>query len=307
MELIGYVLLFSVSLFVLLKSSDYFVDSAERLGLAFGISPFIIGVTIVACGTSLPELATGIFSTITGNSEIVGGTVIGSNITNILLVLGITVVVAKKIVIPDSVLDKDMPMLLIASLLFYFTLQDGDFTVTEGIFFLVGLVFFILSTFKDDDEEKIERTKPAAKDFLILLVAGAGVSLGASYTVTAIEQLSVIAGIPKDVISLSIVALGTSLPEVVVSVAAVRKGKQAIAVGNVLGSNIFNTYAVVGVSRFFGPLSFSESTLTHSVPFMLAVTFVFAIICLSKRINRWEGAMLLLLYGYYMVTLITTT
>ncbi len=307
MELIGYLVLFAVSLFVLLKSSDYFVDSAERLGLAFGISPFIIGVTIVACGTSLPELATGIFSTITGNSEIVGGTVIGSNITNILLVLGITVVVAKKIVIPDSVLDKDMPMLLIASLLFYFTLQEGGFSVTEGLFFIAGLVFFILSTFKDDDDEEKVRSKPSAKDFLILVAAGAGVSIGASYTVTAIEQLSIIAGVPKDVISLSIVALGTSLPEVVVSVAAVRKGKQAIAVGNVLGSNIFNTYAVVGISRFFGPLTFAENTIDYSVPFMLAVTFVFAIICLSKRINRWEGAMLLLLYGYYMVSLIEST
>lgn len=306
MELAGYLLLFVVALFVLLKASDFFVESAERIGLAFGISPFIIGVTIVACGTSLPELATGIVSTLSGNSEIVGGTVIGSNITNILLVLGITVVIGKQIIIPNSVLDKDMPMLLIAAIFMYFTLQDGEFSLMEGILFFISLVFFIISTFKDEDGEKLERTKASWKDFVILIIAGAFVSLGANYTVHAIEQLSIIGGVPKEIISLSVVALGTSLPEVVVSVAAVRKGKQAIAVGNVLGSNIFNTYAVVGISRFFGPLHFPENMINYSIPFMLAITFIFAIICLSKRINRWEGAMLLVLYGYYMSTLITS-
>lgn len=306
MELLQYLGLFVIALFVLLKASDFFVESAERIGLAFGISPFIIGVTIVACGTSLPELATCVVSTMSGNSEIVGGTVIGSNITNILFVLGITVFVGKQIVITDNVLDKDMPMLLISAIFLYFTLQDGKLSLVEAALFIVAIVFFIISTMSGNDEEKLPKSKASWKDFMILIVAAVGVSFGAKYTVMAIEQISLIGGVPKDIISLTVVALGTSLPEAVVSIAAVRKGKQAIAVGNVLGSNIFNTYAVIGISRFFGELSFSETMISYSLPFMLAVSFIFAIICLSKRINRWEGAMLLLFYGYYISTLISS-
>jgi len=152
MELASYLLLFVVSLFVLLKASDFFVDKAEKIGLSFGISPFIIGVTIIACGTSLPELATGIASTLSGNSEIVGGTVVGSNITNILLVLGITVFVAKKVVITRDIMNLDMPMLLISAFFFMFTLSDGYFSLAEGLFFCAALIFFIISTFGGDDD-----------------------------------------------------------------------------------------------------------------------------------------------------------
>ena len=305
MELIQYVLLFAGALFVLLKSSDYFVESAEKIGLSFGISPFVIGVTIVAFGTSLPELATSIVSMVSGNSEIVGGTVIGSNITNILLVLGVTVVVGRKVILEHDVMQVDMPLLLISAIFCYFALSDGNLSLVEAILFLAALVFFLLNSLSGDTDDLEDRPKSGWKDYLILLVAGAGVSLGASYTVVAIERLSELGGVPKEVISLSILALGTSLPEVVVSVAAVRKGKQAIAVGNVLGSNIFNTYAVLGIARLFGELNFSEALTDFSIPYMVASTLIFAVICLSKRINLWEGAMLLILYGYYISTLIS--
>ncbi len=304
MELAGYVLMFVVALFVLLKSSDFFVEKAEKIGLSFGISPFVIGVTIVAFGTSLPELATSIVSVLSGNSEIVGGTVVGSNITNILLVLGITVVVGREIIMQHDVMDADMPLLLISAVLLYFMIQDGSLSLLEAILFLVALVFFLINSLGGNKDEETERPKSKWADFLILVLAGVGVSLGATYTVKAIESLSLIAGVPKEVISLSILALGTSLPEVVVSVAAVRKGKQAIAVGNVLGSNIFNTYAVLGIARLFGDLKFSQDMVDFNIPYMVGATVIFTLVCLSRRINRWEGGMLLIMYIYYISTLI---
>jgi cation:H+ antiporter len=300
-ELIWYFGMFVVALVVLLKSSDFFVDAAERIGLSFGISPFIIGVTIVAFGTSLPELATGIVSTLSGNSEIVGGTVIGSNITNILLVLGVTVFYAGRIEISRNLMNLDMPILLISAVFLYLTLKDGEFSMFEGILFCIALVVFILSSLNKEDEDDVaDRPKFVWKDLFIVIIAGAGVSLGATFVVKAIENISTIGGVPKEIISLTVVALGTSLPEVVVSVAAARKGKQAIAVGNVLGSNIFNTYAVIGISRLFGELKFSQDIISNSIPFMVVVTFIFALVSYSKKISRAEGAMLLILYGFYM-------
>ena len=305
-QVLLYLVMFAVALVVLLKASDYFVDSAEKIGLSFGISPFIIGVTIVAFGTSLPELATGIVSTVSGNSEIVGGTVIGSNVTNILLVLGVTLVYAGRITITRDLMNLDMPMLIISAVFLLFTLRDGEFSLVEGIIFCLALLVFITSSLqKDDDEEDgADRPKVGWKDYLIVVVAAALVSVGASYVVKAIENLSLIGGVPKELISLTILALGTSLPEVVVSVQAARKGKQAMAVGNVLGSNIFNTYAVIGICRLFGELKFSEQIISISIPFMVAVTFIFAVVSFSKKISRAEGAMLLIFYGYYMYLLI---
>ena len=304
-ELFLYLGIFVVALIVLLKSSDFFVDAAERIGLSFGISPFIIGVTIVAFGTSLPELATGIVSTISGNSEIVGGTVIGSNITNILLVLGITVLYAGKVEISRNLMNLDMPILLISALFLLLTLRDGEFSLFEGILFCIALVVFIASSFsKEESEDEAERPKFAWKDVFIVILAGALVSVSANYVVVAIEQISLNRGVPKEMISLTVLALGTSLPEVVVSIAAARKGKQAIAVGNVLGSNIFNTYAVIGISRLFGKLNFSQEIINNSIPFMVVVTFIFALISYSKKISRAEGAMLLLLYVFYMYLVI---
>jgi len=219
-------------------------------------------------------------------------------------VLGVTVVIGKRIVIEHDVMDVDMPLLLISAIFCYFALSDGSLSIVEAILFLIALVFFLVNSLGNSEEGDMKVSKTKLRDYIILILAAAGVSVGASYTVVAIERLSEIGGVPKEIISLSVLALGTSLPEVVVSVAAIRKGKQAIAVGNVLGSNIFNTYAVLGISRLFGDLNFSEDLTSFSIPYMVAATLIFTVICLSKRINRWEGAMLLIFYGYYLSTII---
>jgi cation:H+ antiporter len=296
--------LFVISLAVLLKAADYFIDSAEEIGLSLGISPFIIGVTIVAFGTSLPELATSVASVFENASEIVVGNVIGSNITNIALVLGLVVVIVKRIDVPKSLWEIDLPILLGSAFFLYFALQDLVFSFYEAVLFLAALVVFLTYSLKSEDGDENEfRPKASVKTYIILLAAGAGVWLGANFTIDAITSLSTQMGISNEVISLSMVALGTSLPEVIVSINAARKGKTSIAIGNVLGSNIFNTYAVMAIPSLFGNLVIPANVVEFSLPIMMVMTFLFAVMTISSRISRWEGMVLLLFYIFYFIEL----
>lgn len=287
---------------MLLIASDWFIESAEKIGLSFGISPFIIGVTIVAFGTSLPELAASIASVYSGSSEIVIGNVVGSNITNILLVLGLTCVVGGAIKLNFDIWNSDMPLLLGSAFLMYFMLQDACLSFPEALIFMAALCFFLWNSVTSSTEDAEENDiKILPMDIIKLLAGGVAVYFGAKYTIYGIEGFSTLAGISPEVISLTFIALGTSLPEVVVSISAAKKGKHAIAVGNVLGSNIFNTYAVMAIPSFLGELKIPENVLGFGLPFMLAVTFLFGIVTFSKKINVSEGFLLLLLYGYYLV------
>ena len=293
--------IFIIALFVLVKASDWFVDAAEVVGLSFGISPFIVGVTIIAFGTSLPELATSVAAVLENDSDIVIGNVIGSNITNILLVLSLTTIVGRGIIMDYDVMDIDMPLLLGSAVLLFFISSDGIISRFEGVLLIIGLVIFLINSLKGNErEDKSNRTKVGLKTYTMLLVGGVLVWLGADYTIYAIQGLSAELGIQSGVIAQTAVALGTSLPEVIVSITAARKGKTAIAVGNVLGSNIFNTYAVIAIPSFISPLIVSDSMRTFGLPFMFGVTIIFAIVSLSKRISKWEGAMLLVFYIYYL-------
>lgn len=298
--------LFVLSLAVLLKAADWFIDSAEEIGISLGISPFIIGVTIIAFGTSLPELATSLESVFQGSSEIVIANVVGSNITNIALVLGLTVVVAKEIKLHNQIWHIDMPFLISSAFLMWFIVRDANVTIFEALIFLGALALFLIYSLKaDDGEEDIYRAKVSWKSYAWLIVGGALVWLGAKYTIQAITGLSVLMGVNNEIIALSLVALGTSLPEVVVSLGAAKKGKTSIAIGNVLGSNIFNTYAVMGIPALFGKLTIPQNILDFSLPLMIVVTILFAVMTISRRITRWEGIILLIFYVFYLVELFT--
>jgi len=304
MGLLTYILIFVVALTVLLIASDKFIESAEKIGLSFGISPFVIGVTIVAFGTSLPELATSIACVFSGTSEIVAGNVIGSNITNILLVLGLTVVIGKQIVLDFDIMDTDMPLLIGSSFFLYFVIADQQVSIIEAGIFLAALVVFLMNSFGNTDNESSDVDKVEPKQYLFVILGALFVFLGAKYTIFAIEQISLIAEISPDIIALTGVAIGTSLPEVIVSISAAKKGKHAIAVGNVLGSNLFNTFAVMSIPRFFGDLTISDLTVEFSAPFMVAVSFMFLMVPLSRKINRTEGYILLLFYVFFIYSLV---
>ncbi|HMQ46152.1 MAG TPA: calcium/sodium antiporter [Saprospiraceae bacterium] len=315
MEILLYLGLFIGSLAVLLKASDWFVDGAEQIGLSFGLSPFIVGVTIVAFGTSLPELATSIAAVLSGDSEIVAGNVVGSNITNIALVLGISALVAKRIEMDYNIWHIDMPYLWGSAFIMWFVLRDLHFSFFESLLFLLGIVIFLAYSFQNVQDDKAarkannieeeDRPKLSVMAFVMVLGGGVLVWLSADYTILAIQKLSTIAGIKPEIIALSAVAVGTSLPEIIVSVNAARKGKAAIAVGNVLGSNIFNTYVVMSVPSFFGKLSISNEMIDFYIPLMIVMTVLFGVVSNNKKITRWEGVLLLLFYVYFFGELLS--
>lgn len=313
MEVLGYVALFIVSIGILVKSSDWFVDSAEEIGLSFGISPFIIGVTIVAFGTSLPELAASVAAVLAGDTEIVIGNVVGSNVANICLVLGIVAVLSKSIKMDTRIIDLDMPILFASTFLLYFIISDQKVVWWEGIFLLIGLVIFLANSFEptestgNSDEKTEENTAVRPQTYGMLLVGGVLVWLSATMVISAIQFLSEYAGIPSEIIAVTFVAIGTSLPEIVVSVTAARKGNAAMAIGNVLGSNIFNTFAVMGIPALIGTLTIPDTIMSFSMPFMVVITLLFTVITITSKITRWEGYIFILLYAYFMTQLVVDT
>ena len=292
--------LFVGSLVVLLKGSDWFVDSAEEIGLSMGISPFLIGVTIVAFGTSLPELAASIASVLADDSKIVVGNVVGSNITNIALVLGLTALVAKEIKLEYNIWHIDMPYLWGSAFFLWLALKDLHLSLGEAILFLGGIGIFLAYSFKQSDGYGT-KTKSSWKTYAFFVLGGAFVWVGAKYTITAITQLSTMVGIGSEIIALTAVALGTSLPEVIVSINAARKGKTSIAVGNVLGSNIFNTYVVMAIPSFLGTLEIPPQIMDFSMPLMIVMTILFGMVSNNKNITRWEGLLLILFYAFFLV------
>ncbi len=298
-----YAIIFVVSLFGLIKGADFFVDSAEKIGLSLGISPFIIGATIVGFGTSLPELASSIASVYAGASEMIVGNVIGSNVFNVAVALALVAIIAGEIEFEKDIMNNDIPMLIFSSFLMYFVLYDLEISIFEAILLLLGVVIFLLYTLKDDEDRvgKDKRPKAIGKDYLLLLVGMGLIYFGAVYTIEAVVYFAEELNVSQNLIGLTVVAFGTSLPEIVVSLTAVKQGSASMAVGNVLGSNIFNTFAVLGIPRFFGKVEVNPEILKFSLPFMVALSLLLATMSISRKITRWEGWLLLLFFGFYLV------
>ena len=300
MDLLLQVGIFVVAIAALLWASDRFVESAERIGLSLGISPFIIGVTIVAFGTSLPELATSVVAVLDGTSGIVVGNVVGSNITNIALVLGLTAVVVKNIDLEYNLWHIDIPFLWGSAFLLYFAVMDRSLSLYEAALFIVGIGIFLGYSLKDQERaDAADRPQSGIKDWVFLIIGGALVSLSATYVIEAITNISRLLNIAPSVIALSAVAIGTSLPEVAVSLQAARKGKASIAVGNALGSNVFNTFIVMAIPRFVGPLEIPTDVLEVFLPLMIVMTILLGVMSNNRKITRWEGGVLLLFYMWY--------
>ncbi len=305
MDILLFIGIFVAALTALLFASDWFTDAAEEIGSAFGIPSFVIGLTIVAFGTSLPELATSIISVMHGNSEIVVGNVVGSNITNIALVLGLVLIYAKFIRLEYNLWHIDMTYLWGSAFFLWFVVYDRRITALETILLLAMLAIFLLYSLnsnaaKEEKEEKKKRDKIRPIAIGKLIVGALLVWLGADYTIYAIVEMSKVLGFAPEYIALSAVALGTSLPEVFVSISAIRKGNSGIAIGNVLGSNIFNTFAVMGFSSIFGPLKIPDNILHFYLPLMIVITVLFGIIANNKKLTKWEGYILLIFYIFYM-------
>lgn len=307
-----WIIVFVVSLFVLIKASDYFTHSAEKIGLFFGIPPFIVGATIVAVGTSLPELISSIFAVLRNSSEIVVGNVVGSNVANIFLVLGIAAIVGRRMKLTYELIHVDLPLLIGSAFLLAVTIWDGIFSFPEALLCLGGIILYSLYTIntrkkyenieirKGTKEEVKQGGKLDWKTLVILAVSAFFIYLGAKYTVESVIKLSEILNIGKEIIAISAVALGTSLPELTVTIAAAKKGKPEMAVGNVLGSNIFNALAVMGIPALIGTLIIPHSILTFGLPMMLIATLLYFFITHDKEITKWEGWLLVIFYVFFI-------
>ncbi len=332
--LILWILIFILSLVLLVKSADWFVESSEKIGLALKISPFIIGVTIVSIGTSFPEMASSIVAVLKGASEIVAANVIGSNIANILLIVGLSAVAARTLLVKRSLIDLDAPLLAAATGLFIFISWDGKIVFGEGILFLLAFVIYFLYTIFQRREEiitpelvevlpggmevkvlpsRVERRRKEIKEkptklnfkvFLFLISGIIGLVVGANYTIESVLKISEFLKISTALIAITAVAVGTSLPELVVSVRAAIKKKHDIALGNIFGSNVFNILVVTGIPALIRPLAIDDLTFLVGLPFLVIATLLFVISGISRRIHIWEGAMYLLIYILFVIKLL---
>lgn len=305
---------FVISMIVMVKGADWFLDSAEKIGRALGMSAFIIGAVIIGLGTSFPELLVAIFAMLKGETEIVVANAVGSNVTNILLIIGVAALIARRMVVSKNLIDFDLPILAISTTIFVGAIFDGKVTFWEAIILIITYAIYFLSTlfFKEDEpvsedikaeykeREEKEKERISTKVVVILLVGLAGLLLGAKFLIDSVIDLSVLYNISPAIISITAVAIGTSLPELIVSVKAARAGKAELAIGNIFGSNSFNALMVVGVPALFATVIVDETTLKIGMPVMIAATLLFVVTGISRRIYAWEGAMFLMLYVLFI-------
>ena len=321
----------AVGVFFLVKFCDLFVGSASAIAKKLHIAPMIIGLTVVAMGTSLPELAVSVSDSIGciidgGNANVAIGNVVGSNLGNILLVLGLSIIFTP-IIIKKSNLYKVFPILIgVSLLLFLFVIiygsVTGNYVITRwmGIIFIVLIIVYIAFLVIDARRHPAEENQEEIKDMnmwkaiLFVVLGAAGIAAGGEFVVFGAKGLAVTGatamGINHDLaeslVGLTIVAVGTSLPELVTSVVAAKKGENDIALGNVIGSNIFNILFVLGISATVNPLT-TGSEIVIDLVVMMTVTLLLFGFALTKKLNKKMGIIFLVIYALYLAYLILRT
>ena len=298
---------------ILIKGADLFVDGASGMASNFKVPKMLIGLTIVAFGTSAPELAVGIKSIISGNGDIVLGNVIGSNILNISLIIGVRAVF-HSLTVKNNTVRKELPITMLITTLFAVLMSDkifdktvqNSFTRSDGVILLLFFSIFIyylisISRKKEKEEEdKNEKKLPLAKSIIFTLLGLAGIVFGSNFVVDSASFIAKGFGVTERLISLTIIALGTSLPELVTSITATRKGEYDIAIGNVVGSNIFNIGMVIGIPTSLvggiGIINFSYIDITVMI---VASVLLFMFSYNDYKISKKEGILFLIIFAIY--------
>lgn len=291
-----------VALFAMVKGADELLHRSEKMGRAYGLSPFFVGVTIVGIGTSLPELASSVAAVFAGASEIVVANAIGSNVANILLVIGVAAIIGKRLTVTKNLIDIDLPLLAITTVLALAVMIDGYVYLLEALFLLGAYAIYFAYTILHGNEEASSEERPTitGEDYVFLVIGIVSLVLGATYVIDAVIAISKTIGISTDVIAITAVAVGTSLPELLVSARAARAGASEVALGNIFGSNIFNLLMVVGLPGLFGVLVLDETTLFVGVPALAGATFLFVLSGISRTIHIWEGLLYLMAYFLFV-------
>lgn len=316
-----------VAFIALVWSADKFVLGASSLARNLGVSPMIIGLTIVAMGSSAPEMMVAAAASLQGNPDTAIGNAIGSNITNIALVLGITILV-KPLVVSSSTIKQELPFLLILTLFTYWILSDNFFSFPEGVALMVSffgfLAFLLIKAIKQrkhlnvDDpmlieaEQELPEPTSTKKSLFWLIVGIALLIFSAHFLVDSAVFIAKAYGISDLVIGLTIIAIGTSLPELAASVASILKKEDDLAMGNIVGSNIFNILAVLPFAGIISPGEINPEASFRDTPIMIALTGLLFILCFSRkfgyfRLTRVKGALLLISFLAYQVLLFSQT
>ena len=299
------VVLLLVGLLCLIKGSDFFVDGASSIASHLKIPTIIVGLTIVAFGTSAPEAAVSITSSLTGSNAMAVSNVIGSNLFNMLMVIGIAALLSN-LLMEKSVLKKDLPFLVAITLLFAIFIFIGwDITNIEGIILLIILagyiIYLIRGSKKSKNANEVEAAKFTLPKSIILIIIGlAGIIIGGDLVVDSASAIAIALGMSETLVGLTIVAIGTSLPELVTSITALKKGENQLVIGNVIGSNIFNILFVLGASSAISRIPLDSSMLID-VLFMMGVTILCFIFGKTQdKYDKKEGVILIALFIAYM-------
>ncbi len=305
------ILVLIIGFIILIKGADFFVDGASSVARHLKISKMLVGLTIVSFGTSAPEFAVSIKSLISGSGDIVLGNVIGSNILNILLILGVASLF-HPLSVKSATVKKELPIMILITSLFVILLSDNlfdlnvvnAFTRSDGLvvllFFFV-FVYYLLSIMHNKNDENEEgKVLPVPKAIIFTVLGIAAIIFGSNMVVDSASYIAAAIGVSKKVIGLTIIALGTSLPELVTSVVATRKGEYDIAIGNVVGSNIFNIGIVIGLPVIICGGIYSISFNIIDLFTMLISTILLFLLCANDRkIDKKEGLLFLLIFIVY--------
>lgn len=318
MEYFINILLLIVGMVLLVKGADFFVGGASDIAKKLGIPSLIIGLTLVSIGTSLPEASVSINAAITNSSDLSFGNVIGSNIFNSLFIIGICSIIIPTVVSKDLI-KFDIPILiLVMAILSLFAYAITPYVIDRweaAIMFILFCLYIILVVFRalkqrkndlklvEEDKQTDDKQQPTRKTWLSILftILGlAGVVGGGTLTVNAAKELAALFGMSELLIGLTIVAVGTSLPELVTSFVASKKGENDIAVGNVIGSNIFNIIFILGFSGMISPLSLTSNSWFDVIVMVIAIFMIFIFALKKGKVNRIEGAIMMVLYIAYL-------
>ena len=303
--------LLAVGFVMLIKGADWFVDGAASLAAKFGIPQLVIGLTIVAMGTSAPEAAVSISAALQDNAGITIGNVVGSNILNVLVILGLASVIIP-IAVKKSTIRYEIPFtIFVTVVLAVLGLWDNKISRLEGIIlwvlFIVYLAYLFVMTKKGDAdaEENESKLDKVWKMAVFILVGGGLIVWGSDVTVDAATKIAGYFGMTDRLIGLTIVALGTSLPELITSVTAAKKGNADIAIGNIVGSNIFNILFVVGTTALITPVVYAQNFIVDSIVAVVAMVLLWLLVInKDKKLKRWGGVILLIGYVGYFIYLV---
>lgn len=308
MNFVLQIVFLALGFFLLVKGADWFVDGASGLARKFGIPQLVIGLTIVAMGTSLPEAAVSISAALRGNAEITIGNIVGSNILNILIILGVTALIAT-LKVADSTVRYEIPfMIVVTFVLLWLGYTGGQVTRLEGIIlwvlFLLYLRYLYMMAKKGKEEEREAEQLSTAKIIGLILAGVVMIVAGSNLAVEGASNLAKALGISQRFIGLTIVALGTSLPELVTSVSAARKHNADIAIGNIVGSNIFNILFIVGTTALITPVTFASGFVVDTLIAAAVGILLFVCVARTKELRKKAGIVMLLAYILYFLYLL---